>query len=99
MAASRTGTTAWKRVRDQAIRRAKRAGVTHCRHCGVLLNYEQGLLPESAEVDHLIPHSAGGKDHIDNIEVICRLDNQSKGNRAAPKKRIAAQPLKTSRNW
>jgi len=99
MATSRTGTATWKRVREHALRRAKRAGVTHCRHCGVLLDYEQGMLPHSAEVDHLIPYSAGGKDHIDNLEVICRLDNQSKGNRPAPKKRTAPQHLKTSRNW
>lgn len=99
MATSRTGTSAWKRIREQAIRRAKRAGITHCRHCGVLLDYEISLTPASAEVDHLTPHSAGGKDHIDNVEVICRLCNGSKGNRAAPKQRQATKPLKTSRKW
>lgn len=98
MATSRTGTATWKRVRAQAIHRAKRNGVTHCRHCKVELNYNDGLLPASAEVDHLVPHSMGGKDHVDNTEVICRLCNQSKGNRAAPKARNAT-PLKTSRKW
>lgn len=99
MATSRTGTSTWKRVRAKAISKAKRNGVTHCRHCGVELNYDMGLLPESAEVDHLIPHSMGGKDHVDNTEVICRLCNQSKGNRAAPKARNTTTPLKTSRKW
>jgi 5-methylcytosine-specific restriction endonuclease McrA len=99
MAASRTGTTTWKRVREQAIRRAKKAGLTHCRHCEVLLDYERGRTPSSAEVDHLVPYSAGGKDHIDNTEVICRLCNQSKGNRAAPKQRPSQKRLKTSRDW
>jgi len=98
MATSRTGTATWKRVRAQALYRAKRNGVTHCRHCGVELNYDVSLLPESAEVDHLIPHSMGGKDHVDNTETICRLCNQSKGNRAAPKERNV-KPLKTSRKW
>jgi len=99
MATSRTGTAVWKRVRAQAIARAKRNGVTHCRHCGVELNYAQGLQPNSAEPDHLVPYSMGGRDHIDNLEVICRQCNQSKGHRKAPKTKNIAQPLKTSRKW
>lgn len=99
MATSRTGTATWKRVREQAIRRAKRNGITHCRHCDTLLDYEVGLTPASAEVDHIIAHAQGGKDHLNNVEVICRLCNQSKGNRAAPKQRHTPEPLKTSRQW
>ena len=99
MATSRTGTATWKRVREQALRRAKRMGITHCRHCNALLDYEQGLTPNSAEPDHLVPYSMGGKDHIDNLEVICRQCNQSKGHRAAPKPKTVAKPLKTSRKW
>lgn len=99
MTTSRTGTSTWKRVREQAIRRAKREGITHCRHCGVLLDYEVSRTPASAEVDHLIPYAQGGKDHIANVEVICRHCNASKGDRAAPKTRPAPKPLKTSRKW
>lgn len=100
MATSRTGTAQWKRARAQALARAKRNGVTHCRHCKVQLNYEQGLQPNSAEPDHLIPWAMGGKDHVDNLEVICRSCNQSKGHRGAPKaKATPPTPLKTSRKW
>ena len=99
MTTSRTGTATWKRVRAQAIARAKRNGVTHCRHCNVPLDYINGRTPASAEPDHLVPYSMGGKDHIDNLEVICRQCNQSKGHRAAPKAKNAPAPLKTSRKW
>ena len=99
MATSRTGTATWKRVRAQALAKAKRNGVTHCRHCNVALDYEQGLQPNSAEPDHLIPYSMGGKDHVDNLEVICRQCNQSKGHRDAPKQKTTPPPLKTSRKW
>lgn len=97
MATSRTGTSTWKRVRGLALYRAKQAGITHCTECGVELDYENGLTPRSAEVDHIVPASQGGKDHIDNVRVICRYDNQSLGgkqNRKPP-----PPPLKTSRKW
>ncbi len=99
MATSRTGTATWKRVRAQALARAKRAGVTHCRHCTTKLDYMQGLNPNSAEPDHLVAYSMGGKDHVDNLEVICRQCNQSKGHRDAPKANKTPAPLKTSRKW
>ncbi|MHA7210802.1 HNH endonuclease [Arthrobacter sp. MDT1-65] len=99
MASSRTGTATWKRVREQAIRKAKRLGITHCRHCNTRLDYDVSRTPTSAEVDHILPHSHGGRDHIDNVEVICRLCNTSKGNRAAPKPRNTSQQLRTSREW
>jgi len=99
MATSRTGTATWKRVRAQAIARAKRAGITQCRHCNVQLDYINGRTPASAEPDHLVPYSMGGKDHIDNLEVICRQCNQSKGHREAPKGKKTMPPLKTSRKW
>jgi 5-methylcytosine-specific restriction protein A len=96
MAASRTGTTTWKRVREQAIRRAKRAGITHCIECGVELDYKNGMTPSSVEVDHIIPHSLGGKDHLDNVRCICRRCNQSLGGK---QNRKPPPTLRTSRNW
>lgn len=86
-------------MRAQALARAKRAGITNCPHCKTLLDYTQGLLPNSAEPDHVIPYSMGGKDHIDNLIVICRRCNQSKGHRDAPKTKTTPPPLKTSRKW
>lgn len=98
MATSRTGTTAWKNLRKRAIYRAKRAGLTHCPLCNVALDYEISLTPCSAEVDHILPYSKGGEDHIDNVMVICRLCNVRKGNRATEAIQ-PVKPLKTSREW
>ncbi|BCT76937.1 hypothetical protein SCMU_27790 [Sinomonas cyclohexanicum] len=101
MATSRTGTTRWLKVRAQALRLARLNGVTHCMFCRVELDYKQGRTPRSAEVDHLVPHSRGGEDVLENCAVICRRCNQSKGNRAAPSQVtvLAAKPLKVSRRW
>jgi 5-methylcytosine-specific restriction endonuclease McrA len=95
---SRTGTAAWKKVRAQILRRAQRNGITHCPNCKVLLDYKVGRQPHSAEADHIVPHSLGGRDTLDNGTVLCRRCNQSKGNRAAPKQ-TTRSPLKTSRDW
>lgn len=98
MATSRTGTAAWKNLRKRAIYRAKRAGQTHC-PCGQLLDYEVSLTPSSAEVDHLIPFSKGGLDHIDNVAVICRGCNLRKGNKSTPLPPPRTAPIKASRTW
>lgn len=97
MASSRTGTTAWKTVRARALRRDERNGVTHCRYCYSALDYKVGLKPNSAEPDHIIPHSRGGQDVLENLQSICRRCNQSKSNGQAPK--TAYRPVNTSRKW
>ena len=33
------------------------------------------------EVDHLIPRSRGGVDHIDNLQLLCAHCNRTKGDR------------------
>lgn len=107
MVTSRTGTTAWKNLRKYALRQAQLQGLTRCPSCKTPLNYLQGRTPSSAEVDHIIPHSRGGLDRIDNVTVLCRACNQSKGNRTAPKPKsvmartplVTKMPLKTSRDW
>lgn len=101
MTTSRTGTAQWKRVRKAALKRAQAEGITSCPWCGVLLNYDQGLLPNSAEPDHVVAWAHGGEDSVDNTSVCCRRCNQSKGNRAAPKLSTvqATKPLKVSRQW
>ncbi|WP_038463642.1 HNH endonuclease signature motif containing protein [Arthrobacter sp. PAMC 25486] len=97
MASSRTGTTAWKKVRAQALRRDEHNGVTQCRYCWCQLDYKVGLRPNSAEPDHILAHSLGGQDVLENLITICRRCNQSKGDNQAPK--TAYKPVKTSRRW
>ena len=80
MATSRTGTGQYKRWRREVLRQAQRDGVTHCPLCGVQLRYDRGLLPESAEPDHIIPDSLGGKLVAETGRAICRLCNQRRGN-------------------
>lgn len=80
MATSRTGTTRWKHLATAAKRKAQTAGQTHCPICHRELNYRQGRTPTSAEADHITPHSRGGTDTADNIRIICRQCNQSRGN-------------------
>ena len=79
IATSRTGTGKWRRLRTQAITSALDAGQYTCPHCRTHLDYDTPGRPNSAEVDHVIPHSRGGQDTIDNVMVICRLCNQTKG--------------------
>lgn len=104
MATSRTGTTTWKRVSRIAKRMAQAQGIERCMFCRCRLDYEVSLKPNSAEADHIIAHSRGGQDTLENCRVICRSCNQSRGNRMAPKgarkpppKPI--EPLVTSRQW
>lgn len=101
MATSRTGTATWKRIAVTAKKRAKAAGQDRCPDCGTMLDYDQGLLPNSAEADHIIPHAKGGQDSLDNARVCCRRCNQSKGDRMTPKALtvLAVKPLRSSRAW
>lgn len=101
MTTSRTGTTHWLKARARALRLAQGNAVTRCPYCQVELDYNQGRQPHSAEVDHIVPHANGGRNDPENLQVLCRRCNQSKGNRPAPKRAtvLAAKPLKTSRRW
>lgn len=103
MATSRTGTSQWKTVRMQALRRDQRNGVTHCMYCNVELNYRTGKEPNSAWPDHIKPWSKGGKDLLDNLISICRTCNIRKSNKThigpLPPKPEPKKPLRTSRAW
>ena len=99
MVTSRTGTSTWKNLRTRALYAAQRNGLTHCPLCTVRLSYEVGRTANSAEVDHIIPHSRGGKDHMSNVQVICRRCNQSKGNRPSPKAQQITYKVRSSRQW
>ena len=88
MATSRTGTSAWKRT--VRIVRHRDRHLTNCPMCNVTRNWGQGLQPNSAEVDHVIPHSLGGTDSPENAQILCRRCNQSMG-----AKRGVKRPLKS----
>lgn len=104
MATSRTGTTRWMKVRDERRRIALEQGIYHCPICRVPLDWMYSGRPNSVEVDHITPHTQGGRDEIENTRVICRRCNQSLGGRqgkgrARFKKPAQVAPLKTSRTW
>lgn len=99
MGTSRTGTARWKTLRKQALRVAQTTGITNCPTCHTPLNYTQGRLPNSAEPDHILPVSRGGTDTLDNIRILCRRCNQSKGNRTQPNPNNSATTTTTLVAW
>lgn len=92
MATSRTGTAQWKRVRATALRRAQQDGQEQCPTCGTHLDFDRGLQPNSAEADHVVPHSLGGADTLENVVITCRWCNQRRGNGASRK--VKATPAR-----
>jgi 5-methylcytosine-specific restriction endonuclease McrA len=57
-----------------------------CNHCGIDTPLElKGLcLPNSPEMDHIIPLCKGGQHTWDNVQLLCRECNQAKGDTAPP---------------
>lgn len=47
----------------------------HCNGCG------EHFKPQNLTVDHLIPRSKGGTDHVSNLQLLCGYCNSVKGNR------------------
>ena len=78
MASSRTGSGKWRRLRKEVIEEAIRKEQFNCPLCGIGLDYEYSLQPNSAEVDHILEHSLGGQDVKENVRVICRYCNQTR---------------------
>ncbi len=46
-----------------------------CAYCDCLLD------PDTAEVDHRVPISAGGTNDLENLEISCRECNRAKGSK------------------
>ncbi|WP_442892929.1 HNH endonuclease [Arthrobacter sp. USHLN218] len=97
----RTGTAKWKRVRDQALANALDAGLTRCPLCRTGLDWTRSRQPNSPEVDHVVPHSKGGLDVIENTRVICRLCNGRLGGALTKRERPIVKPteLESSPIW
>ena len=91
MATSRTGTGKWKRVRKQAIDKAIANEQFNCLDCGIHLDYEHSIQPNSAEVDHIVPHALGGQDTLENTRVICRYCNQTRFHREKANRKPAGR--------
>ena len=89
---SRTGTAKWRRVRRTVLAQAFSEGRTQCPYCGTQMDFERSGYPNSAEVDHIIPHSLGGEDSVENSVAACRWCNQSRGNGTS--KRVRAVPTR-----
>src|SRR5690625_3133179 len=86
---SRTGTTQWMRIRDQRRKIDLDDGLTNCPDCGIAMDWEYSGRPNSAEVDHIIPHARGGTDTFENTRTICRLCNQRLGGKVGAKRSIS----------
>ena len=108
MATSRTGTAKWKRIRTQALRHAHNTGVTHCSLCRTPLDWTRSKTPASPEPDHIIEHTNGGTDTLDNLRIICRQCNQRRGGKLGRQKQLTKHKprrtqftgeLATSQTW
>lgn len=76
------------RIRDQRREEDFNNGITNCPECGTNLDWEYSRRPNSAEVDHKIPFSAGGTDTFENTQIICRRCNQSLGGKVGKKHQV-----------
>ena len=103
MATSRTGTSKWLKLTAQRRQQDQANGVTTCPLCGVWLNWEHSRQPNSPETDHIIPHSKGGRDELENTRSICRHCNQSRGvGNSKPKNKTGRVPeirFTTTQDW
>ena len=55
-----------------------------CR-CETLLNVAESH-PRRATIEHILPKSKGGTNHVDNLRVACRACNHARGNDLGPPK-------------
>jgi len=109
MPTSRTGSAKYKANRARLLRQAQADGVTHCpgfadvndvwQTCDKPLDFENGLRPNSAEADHILPHRFGGTDAIDNLRVLCRSCNLKRNRRVSSNEIPNLESFPTSRIW
>lgn len=92
----RTNSTKRNRLRARVLREETHCGI--CLH-PVDVKLPHGL-PESPEVDEIIPVSKGG-DPYDrkNCRLTHRLCNQKRGNGDREAKQANIDPIRTSRQW
>jgi hypothetical protein len=66
-----------QRFRDEVMRRARSA----CEYCRLL----QELSPDTFEVDHILPRSAGGTSELENLCLACPACNAAKASKTTGK--------------
>jgi len=66
--------TAWRKLRDRAMRRDKWL----CQPC-----LREGRVTPATEGDHIEPKSKGGKDVLDNVQAICTSCHKAKTDKEA----------------
>lgn len=63
----------WGRLRAELLTKTPR-----CELCGAKPTAQNGI---ELDIDHIIPVSKGGKDHPENLQVLCHRCNRGKGNK------------------
>src|SRR5699024_5037883 len=81
MASTRTGSGKWRTLRKEVIEEAIQKEQFNCPLGDIGLDYEYSVQPNSAEVDHSLDHSLGGKDGTENLRVICRYSNHTRSHK------------------
>ena len=77
MATSRTGTQTWLALRKQAKRLLPH--ICSVPSCQAPLDFTAPrCTPNSPELDHIVPHSRGGQDVIENVQWLCFPCNRAK---------------------
>ena len=71
--------------------RAKHKEALYGEQGGLCLGCGEHFRPQNLEVDHIIPRSKGGADHIDNLQLLCGHCNRVKGDRGMEYLRVKLQ--------
>ena len=101
----RTTTNEWRALRKEHREQAIEQGLTNCPLCNTWMNFEHAQLPNSPELDHIIPYAEGGTDEASNLRLICRACNGKRGgklgNARMRQRRANATPIDASPtfNW
>lgn len=75
----RTASGQHRRWRRRVLAAEQARGVVHCPICGVVLDYEHSMRPNSAEPDHVVAFKFGGGYELSNGRALCRRCNQRRG--------------------
>lgn len=91
------------------LRARLRAMYERCPECGALLDWDHPYLPNSAELDEIVPVSRLPEElrrraclDPDNVQVLCRRCNKAKGNRLPGELEMGTagpETVVTSQRW